>query len=66
MQFTPLEAASALAEYDVILDALKKTNFSKTKAAALLNINKKTLYNKLKKYQEVIESTGQEIKLETE
>ncbi len=34
----------------LIMDALKKTNNNKSKAALLLNIDRKTLYNKLKKY----------------
>ncbi len=33
---------------EVILDALEKTNGSKQKAAELLNINRRTLYNKMK------------------
>jgi len=33
---------------EVILEALEKTNGSKQKAAELLNINRKTLYNKMK------------------
>ena len=38
------------AEYEVILDALKQSNFNKSKAAKLLNIDRKTLYNKMKQY----------------
>ncbi len=32
----------------MILDALEKSNGSKQKAAELLNINRRTLYNKMK------------------
>jgi len=37
-------------EKTLILEALEKTNNNKSKAALLLNIDRKTLYNKLKKY----------------
>ncbi len=37
-------------EEQIIRDALKETNNNKTKAAILLNIDRKTLYNKLKLY----------------
>ena len=37
-------------EKDTILEALNKTNNNKTEAAKLLQINRKTLYNKLKLY----------------
>ncbi|RYY95569.1 MAG: sigma-54-dependent Fis family transcriptional regulator, partial [Chitinophagaceae bacterium] len=48
-----LKSASIDAEYDMILKALKKVNFNKSKAAKLLNIDRKTLYNKMKQYQEL-------------
>jgi two-component system, NtrC family, response regulator HydG len=38
------------AEYQMILDVLKKVNYNKTKAAKLLNIDRKTLYNKMKAF----------------
>ncbi len=44
--------ASIDAEYEMILQALKKVNFNKSKAAKLLNIDRKTLYNKMKQYRE--------------
>lgn len=37
-------------EKERILAALQQTNYNKSKAAALLNIDRKTLYNKLKLY----------------
>jgi len=37
-------------EEQIIREALKETNNNKTKAAVLLNIDRKTLYNKLKLY----------------
>ena len=46
-----LKAASIDAEYETILAALKQVNFNKSKAAKLMNIDRKTLYNKIKEYQ---------------
>src|SRR5690606_2076980 len=45
-----LKSVSGMAERQTILDVLEKTSFNKTKAAELLNIDRKTLYNKLKAY----------------
>lgn len=49
---TTLKSASIDAEYEMIIEALKQVNFNKSKAAKLLNIDRKTLYNKMKQYQE--------------
>ncbi len=49
---TTLKAASIDAEYEMKIEALKQANFNKSKAAKLLNIDRKTLYNKMKQYQE--------------
>ncbi|MDN3722831.1 sigma-54 dependent transcriptional regulator [Aequorivita sp. SDUM287046] len=38
-------------EKQLILNALKAADFNKTKAAKLLNITRKTLYNKIEQYQ---------------
>jgi two-component system response regulator HydG len=46
-----LKSANIDAEYEVILGALKQANYNKSKAAKLLNIDRKTLYNKMKQYQ---------------
>jgi two-component system response regulator HydG len=43
-----LKNAALEAEYDTILQVLKEVNFNKTKAAQVLNIDRKTLYNKMK------------------
>ncbi|MBW4641368.1 MAG: sigma 54-interacting transcriptional regulator [Gloeocapsa sp. UFS-A4-WI-NPMV-4B04] len=43
-----LKGASSSAEYTTIIQVLKKVNYNKTKAAALLKIDRKTLYNKLR------------------
>ena len=48
---TTLKAASIDAEYEMIVQALKKANYNKSKAAKLLNVDRKTLYNKIKIYQ---------------
>ena len=47
-----LKSANLDAEYEVILDALKQANFNKSKAAKLLNIDRKTLYNKMRQFKE--------------
>ena len=47
---TNLRNAAQEAEYEMIMEVLKKANFNKSKAAKMLNIDRKTLYNKMKKY----------------
>jgi two-component system response regulator HydG len=46
-----LKVANSSAEYNVILQALEQTDYNKTKAAQLLNIDRKTLYNKMKQFK---------------
>jgi len=46
----PLKGTAAKAEYEAILNALQRVNFNKSKAAELLNIHPKTLYNKIRSY----------------
>jgi two-component system response regulator HydG len=43
-----LKNAALEAEYDTILKVLREVNFNKTKAAEILQIDRKTLYNKMK------------------
>jgi len=43
-----LKNAALEAEYETILRVLKEVNFNKTKAAEILKIDRKTLYNKMK------------------
>jgi two-component system response regulator HydG len=43
-----LKNAAQEAEYETILKVLREVNFNKTKAADILNIDRKTLYNKMK------------------
>jgi two-component system response regulator HydG len=45
-----LKAVAHEAEHEMILKILKQVNFNKSKAAKLLNIDRKTLYNKMKTY----------------
>jgi two-component system response regulator HydG len=47
-----LKDAASKAEYETIMSVLKEVNFNKTKAAELLKIDRKTLYNKIKGYEE--------------
>jgi two-component system response regulator HydG len=46
-----LKNAAAQAEYETIMNVLKKVNFNKSKAAEILKIDRKTLYNKIKQYE---------------
>lgn len=43
-----LKTAAQVAEYELILSVLRDVNFNKTKAAELLKVDRKTLYNKMK------------------
>jgi len=46
-----LKSASIEAEKDIILKALEEANYNKSKAAKLLNIDRKTLYNKINQFK---------------
>jgi two-component system response regulator HydG len=46
-----LKNAASQAEYDTIINVLKQVNFNKSKAAEMLKIDRKTLYNKIKSYE---------------
>ena len=46
-----LKEAASRAEYETIMTALRQVNFNKKKAAELLKIDRKTLYNKIKNFQ---------------
>jgi len=47
-----LKDAASKAEYETIMSVLQQVNFNKKKAAEVLNIDRKTLYNKIKNYQD--------------
>lgn len=47
---TNLKSASEIAEREVIIKTLQESGYNKTKAAKLLDIDRKTLYNKIKTY----------------
>jgi len=51
-----LKDTAAKAEYEAILKALEQVNFNKSKAAELLNIDRKTLYNKIRNYEDHLAS----------
>ena len=46
-----LKDAATQAEFETIMTVLQQVNFNKKKAAELLKIDRKTLYNKIKNYQ---------------
>ncbi len=48
-----LKDTASKAEYETIMHVLKEVNFNKTKAAELLKIDRKTLYNKIKSYEDM-------------
>ncbi|MGI8892522.1 MAG: sigma-54 interaction domain-containing protein, partial [Bacteroidia bacterium] len=45
-----LKNAALEAEHETIMTVLRQVNFNKTKAAQILNIDRKTLYNKMKAF----------------
>ena len=47
-----LKDTASKAEYEAIMQVLKEVNFNKTRAAELLNIDRKTLYNKIKSFED--------------
>lgn len=46
-----LKNTATRAEYDMIMQVLREVNFNKTKAAAILKIDRKTLYNKIRNFE---------------
>jgi len=49
---TNLKDAASHAEYETVMNVLKQVNYNKSQAALILKIDRKTLYNKLKKFRE--------------
>ena len=47
-----LKDSASRAEYETIMHVLKEVNFNKTRAAEVLKIDRKTLYNKIKSYED--------------
>ncbi|HOA36938.1 MAG TPA: sigma-54 dependent transcriptional regulator [Flavihumibacter sp.] len=52
--FTSLKASSIDYEYELIQKTLRENNFNKSKTARVLNIDRKTLYNKIAIYEELL------------
>ena len=52
-EFKSLKNASLDAEYEMVLKALEEVDFNKSKAAKLLNIDRKTIYNILNQYKRI-------------
>lgn len=49
---TPLSMTALKAEYNTYIKALIQADFNRSKAAKLLNINRRTLYNKFQLFKE--------------
>ena len=49
---TDLKNAATQAEYETIMKVLQQVKYNKTKAAEILHIDRKTLYNKIKGFEE--------------
>jgi two-component system response regulator HydG len=47
-----LKESAYMAEYETVMNVLKQVNYNKSQAAVILKIDRKTLYNKLKKFRE--------------
>ena len=50
-----LKDAATKAEYETIMKVLKEVNNNKSKAADILRIDRKTLYNKIRMYEESLQ-----------
>jgi two-component system response regulator HydG len=53
-----LKSAASQAEFETVMNVLKQVNYNKSKAAVMLKIDRKTLYNKLKKFEEFFNGTS--------
>lgn len=50
---SPEKMAKLKADYDTCIKALIRSDFNREKAAKMLQITRKTLYNKFKRFKEV-------------
>jgi two-component system, NtrC family, response regulator HydG len=50
-----LKSTAVRAEYETIMNLLKQVNYNKKRAAEILNIDRKTLYNKIRNYEQLME-----------
>ncbi|WP_372752290.1 sigma-54-dependent transcriptional regulator [Labilibaculum sp.] len=51
LEGSDLKLIQAINEKELIISTLQKVNYNKSKAARMLNIDRKTLYNKIKQYK---------------
>ncbi|MES2775186.1 MAG: sigma-54 dependent transcriptional regulator [Bacteroidota bacterium] len=56
---TDLKNAATQAEYETVMKVLQQVKYNKTKAAEILHIDRKTLYNKIKSFEEQMTEKSQ-------
>lgn len=53
IKFPTLKSVAVKAEYELIIQVLNHVKYSKTIAANILGVDRKTLYNKIQEYEKL-------------